>query len=262
MSNIPWKQAIIQVLQEAGSALRYTDIADEIVKRKLRTDLGATPARTVNVNITSSINGEGLSSPFVRVDRGVYALRALVQSLPTSPSVGLPAAPDVDVPTEEEPAGLIHAFGMYWRRELVMWSASTPLLGQQQTGTSIVDFAAQRGVYLLHDSREVVYVGRASDQPLGKRLFQHTTDRLNSRWDRFSWFGVRTVSEDGKQLEDPGLNGLSLEVVIATLEALLIEGLEPRQNRKRGDDFSAVEYLQYEDPKIKKQRLQRMLQEL
>jgi hypothetical protein len=32
--------------------------------------------------------------------------------------------------------------------------------------------------------------------------------------------------------------------MISTLEALLIKSLEPPQNRKRGDGFSAVEYIQ------------------
>jgi len=43
--------------------------------------------------------------------------------------------------------------------------------------------------------------------------------------------------------------------LIPALEAILIEALEPRQNRKRGDDLSAVEYLQQEDPEIEKQRV-------
>jgi hypothetical protein len=37
------------------------------------------------------------------------------------------------------------------------------------------------------------------------------------------------------------------------MEAVLIEGLEPRQNRKRGDDFQAVEFLQVEDPAVQQQ---------
>jgi len=40
--------------------------------------------------------------------------------------------------------------------------------------------------------------------------------------------------------------------MIPALEAILIEALEPRQNRKRGDDLAAVEYLQKEDEGIKK----------
>ncbi|RMD77753.1 MAG: hypothetical protein D6820_11090, partial [Lentisphaerae bacterium] len=40
--------------------------------------------------------------------------------------------------------------------------------------------------------------------------------------------------------------------IIPALEALLIEALEPRQNRKRGDDLAAVEFIQKTDPAIKK----------
>jgi hypothetical protein len=36
--------------------------------------------------------------------------------------------------------------------------------------------------------------------------------------------------------------------------------LVPRQNRKRGDDLSAVEYLQYEDPYIQKRRVKASLE--
>jgi hypothetical protein len=37
---------------------------------------------------------------------------------------------------------------------------------------------------------------------------------------------------------------------------LLIEALEPPQNRKRGDDFSAIEYIQDIDPELKEREIQ------
>jgi hypothetical protein len=46
------------------------------------------------------------------------------------------------------------------------------------------------------------------------------------------------------------------------MEAVLIEGLEPRQNRKRGDDFKAVEYLQVEDPALERSRMKAMIRKL
>jgi len=52
------------------------------------------------------------------------------------------------------------------------------------------------------------------------------------------------------------------EIVTATLEAVLIEALEPPQNRRRGDAFRAVEFLQVEDPQIEKGRREKLLQEL
>jgi len=51
-------------------------------------------------------------------------------------------------------------------------------------------------------------------------------------------------------------------MVIITMEAVLIEGLEPRQNRKRGDDLQAVEFIQVEDPSIERERKAAIVREL
>ena len=56
------------------------------------------------------------------------------------------------------------------------------------------------------------------------------------------------MSADAKLSE--GIVSWTQEVVISTMEALLIESLEPPLNRKRGDSFSATEYLQALDPQI------------
>lgn len=154
----------------------------------------------------------------------------------------------------QDRTGFINAFGMYWRRDKVLWNTPPELQGQQQVGSQPVDFCQQKGVYLLHDGNKVVYVGRTTDQPLGVRLRQHTTDRLNGRWDRFSWFGIFCVEEDGS-LSDSPPDVFNLENLIATMEALLIEGLEPPQNRRRGDDFSGVEFLQGENPELETRKI-------
>lgn len=46
------------------------------------------------------------------------------------------------------------------------------------------------------------------------------------------------------------------------MEALLIEALEPPQNRKRGDEFRAIEYLQFEDPEINRSKIISLMDEL
>ncbi|MCD2451494.1 hypothetical protein GO003_013950 [Methylicorpusculum oleiharenae] len=51
---------------------------------------------------------------------------------------------------------------------------------------------------------------------------------------------------------------MSLAALVATLESLLIEALEPPQNRKRGDDF-AIEYIQGIDPELKEREIQNTL---
>ncbi|QQR73175.1 MAG: hypothetical protein IPJ17_17080 [Holophagales bacterium] len=247
MPDLTWKEAILQVLRDQTEAMHYTEIAEAIAERGLRSELGATPASSVAATLATSLQSE-----VVRVARGYYAL----QKGPEQPSLQ-----PVPVSIEEaDDTGLINAFGMYWSREFVLWGSAPRVLGQQQGGTP-VDFSGERGVYLLHDGRAVVYVGRTTDQTLGVRLKQHTADRLNGRWDRFSWFGVYPVSESG-QLDNSAVGTYDLDMLIVTMEALLIEGLEPPQNRKRGDDFKAVEFLQVQDPELHKTQIIQLIDDL
>ena len=166
--------------------------------------------------------------------------------------------PDVSESEEsEEQYDIISSFGMFWRRDAVEWTATPKLLGMQQIGATPVDFCKQLGIYLLYDGREVIYVGRTTDRPLGRRLYEHTSDRMSARWDRFSWFGLLPVSDSGHLGSLP--ETYDAAKLIPTLEAILIEALEPRQNRKRGDDLAAVEYIQKLDPEIEKKKVKAML---
>lgn len=253
MPDLSWRDAIDSVLREAEEPMHYSEIAEAVSEGGLREDVGATPANTVNSIITSSLNSEGDDSPFVRVSRGYYSLQ---ESVSESENHDLESDPENTVDT-----GLVNAFGMYWQRDYVLWKVSPKLLGQQQPGSQPVDFSIQNGVYLLHDGRQIVYVGRSTESTLGSRLRHHTIDRLNGRWDRFSWFGVFPVREDGS-LDMTESNGFGMDGLVATMEALLIEALEPPQNRRRGDDFRAVEFLQVEDPEIHKSQIVSMIDEL
>jgi len=239
MGDVAWRDAIIEVLKKEDEALHYTTIAERIVSAGLRETVGATPAATVNSTITTSLRNEGDDSPFRRVSRGEYVLAT---QLETKPSRAASAEALGEEETLEGAEGPIQALGMFWDRGLVQWTSNPAILGRQQIGADVVDMAEQRGIYLLHDVRDVVYIGRCTDRPLGRRLYEHTYDRLNPRWTRFSWFGLRPVLEDGTlgELAD----GHSADVVITAMEALLIEALEPPQNRRRGDGFSGVEFIQ------------------
>jgi len=251
MAELGWRAAIKKVLADAGEPMHYADIAQAITVAGLRKKIGATPAASVASNLSLSLQNEGDKSPFVKVSRGIFGLRewggVSPQKTPTE--------------AEEDETGFVNAFGMYWRRDSVLWNKSPRLLGQQQLGSQPVDFSQQKGVYLLHDGSKVVYVGRTTDQPLGTRLKQHTSDRLNGRWDRFSWFGIFSATDVGG-LSDAPPDKFNIENLIATMEALLIEGLEPPQNRKRGDDFSAVEFLQVDDPEIEKSQILQLMDQL
>jgi len=227
-----WRDAAIHVLAQHAEPVHYSDIADEVAAQKLRQEdeLGATPATSVNVAISNSIRDEGDNSPFLRTGRGYYFLR---QSAAEQTDIDLPASPISQI------SGIINALGMFWERSKVVWKGEPRILGRQQQTSEAVDFCKQVGIYLLHDHQGVVYVGRTTDQPIGRRLQQHTVDRLNGRWDRFSWFGIYPVENDGSLRTNVNFSALNADIVISTLEAVLIEGLEPRQNRRRGDDLQA-----------------------
>lgn len=264
--SMSWREAIEKVLAEEARPLHYSEISELILSRGYYKTEGATPDATVNAQITSSIKHEKEKSPFIKVSRGTFALRSTGAhtSAPAVPTVALPpATPKVlkEAQTstiEEEPdESVIRCLGMYWQRELVVWKNDPRVFGKQQALSKPVDFGTQRGIYILYDHHTVVYVGRSVDRPMGKRLHEHTIDRLGSRWNRFSWFGLLNVTDEGKLVEAP--IKVTLPSLIATLEALLIEALEPPQNRKRGDDFSVMEYIQDIDPEIKERELQNTL---
>ncbi|WP_423447510.1 hypothetical protein AABM36_04405 [Kocuria sp. KSNUG] len=145
---------------------------------------------------------------------------------------------------------------MFWRRDLVDWSVGSNavrVLGRQSQDEDPTDFARQIGVYLLHDGARTIYAGRVSSPRLGARLAEHTKDRLSGRWDRFSWFGLRPVLSTGL-LGEAGSN-FGTDLVVATMEAILIEGLEPPQNRRQGDGMTGQEFTQAEDPSLQEQDL-------
>lgn len=248
------------MLQESETPLHYAEISEQILSRGYYETDGATPAATVSAQISSSIKHDGEKSPFMRVGKGIFTLKSssvaanIPVSTPVSKQKKLEALADTDVEASDS---IIHSFGMYWQRDLVVWRNDPKMFGKQQALSKPVDFGKQKGIYILYDHHTVVYIGRSIDRPLGKRLFEHTVDRLGSRWNRFSWFGLLDVTQEGN-LRETALN-TSIASLIATLEALLIEALEPPQNRKRGDDFSAIEYIQDIDPELKEKEIQNTL---
>jgi HB1, ASXL, restriction endonuclease HTH domain len=258
-----WKEAIKKVLAESNIPLHYTEISEQILSRGYYKTDGATPAATVNAQIAVSIKHDGEKSPFIRVGKGIFALKNSPASsvIPISNQVSkqkkIETLAELDVELSDS---IIHSFGMYWQRDLIVWRNDPKMYGKQQALSKPVDFGKQKGIYILYDHHTVVYVGRSIDRPLGKRLFEHTVDRLGSRWNRFSWFGLLDVTQEGN-LRETALN-TSLASLVATLEALLIEALEPPQNRKRGDDFSAIEYIQDIDPELKEREIQNTLRSI
>ena len=262
MADLKWKEAIEKVLTDEMKQLHYTEIAKLIAERGYRNALGATPQDTVTAILTTDINAKKENSVFAKTTRGYYILRRFLNQ--TDINVADENEPEIvnDKIVKKDSHKIINAYGIYWNRNFVDWKSQPDLLGIQQVGATKVNFKEQIGVYLLHDSRETVYVGQAIEQSLGKRLKDHTSDRLSGRWDRFSWFGFYPVTEDANLDFRVKFKDFTIQNLGDILEAVLIESIEPRQNRKQGNSFVGLEYLQLESPEIKKRQRQQIIKEL
>lgn len=231
--NLSWRDAVVRVLMEASEPLHYAEITKRILDGNFKEASGATPNSTVNATISSSLTKDGQRSPFRRAGVGVYELRD-------------PQVPPAGDDSDDTAGGPVAAFGIHWRRKLVQWTTHPKLYGRQHVKADRVDLADQQGVYLLHGGRgDTVYVGQA--KRLGARLSQHTSDRLAARWEFFSWFGIREVNEDGTMAEPSGVACPSS--LVDTLEAVLIQSIEPRLNKQSGSKGGS-EYIQAVDPRL------------
>ena len=160
--------------------------------------------------------------------------------------------PAVSPPPSEHPKPtgevVIPCYGVYWDRSLVAWDAEQMLLGASgASGEDAVDFAGQTGVYLLYQWPRVNYVGRAASGNLYQRLRTHNADPKKGPWDKFSWFGLRAVGDNG-QLDEPR-GDITIEHEVTMMEALLISALEPPFNNRRGD-WMGRPYFQVPSPEI------------
>ncbi len=255
--NMKWIEAITRIFEEEKKPLHYAEVATLIIERGYRKSVGATPANSVYSNLSSDIRENGEKSKFVKVQMGTFTLKKYLDAMPDDEDE------DQESRTEKKYTSVVQAFGFSWNRNQVLWKSSPDLLGIQTIGATPVNFNKQIGVYLLHDGREILYIGQAITQSIGERLYQHTRDRLSGRWDRFSWFGFYSVDEKGNlNIYEETHRTLSIENIGNTLESILIESIEPRQNRKSGNKLSGLEYNQHEDPSIERKRAAKILEDL
>lgn len=260
--KLSWTEAIAEVLRNSQEPMHYTEIVDKIIQDKIRVKIGAAPSFTVNSILNKDIK-TGKDSLFEKVLPGIFKLKSgqSPQQINEKIKKDIESEGNTEAEEIEEASGIIQALGMYWVRDNIMWASKPKLLGAEKGGVVKVDFSGQRGIYLLHDVTRVIYVGRTTENRLGSRLYEHTMDRFNGRWNRFSWFGTLAVDNNGTLVEKKS-GTFSAEQCIIAMEAILIEGLEPPQNRQRGNEFNAVEFIQAEDPEIEKKKKRELLTSL
>lgn len=148
----------------------------------------------------------------------------------------------------------IRNFGFMWERDKVDWGApgrgsAATLKGRMlKNKHRVVDFSQQMGIYVLYDRFEQpVQIGQSKN--ILKQLRQHRRDHLRSRWTFFTWFGFYKVVAGRNELliresEHQATRNIALSQALSELEAILIQVLEPRLNRRGCNWGDTEEYLQ------------------
>ena len=127
----------------------------------------------------------------------------------------------------------IAAFGRHWEFGAEE-QASNRLLGMRKGGRRPINMAHQTGVYILYQREQAVYVGKTESDALIDRLRAHRKGKKWGRWDRFSWFGLRSVNEETGKLRDME-EGQQIGSITDVGESLLIEVLLPYLNNQSGN---------------------------
>lgn len=153
------------------------------------------------------------------------------------------------------------AYGLRWQKSLIVWgNQSSGILGDA-AGDGVfmpVDCAPQAGIYVLYNGPNIAYVGRTVDS-LGQRLRSHSKDHKSARWDNFSWFGFKPMLEDGKWGDLP--ENADVGHIIACMEGIMIEAMEPPVNGRRGD-YMGTQYTQVPDPIIDEEQRKKVLDDI
>ena len=265
-NETPWKDAIIEVLQNEGAPTHYQRVTELIGERGLRNFTGSkTPASTARSYLNRMLKTEDqlYDSRVRKISKGIFQFVDPDDAIPIDPNdleeenqIG-DDNDDLFV-TNDRVIG-VPAFGLYWEKDSVHWGRKA-ILGRQTRGSDTVNFAEQNGVYILHNGRSVVYVGRAAPGTLHSRLLSHSKSAKAMRWDKFSWFGFRDVNSETGELMPLASEADTIHL-IAILESVLIEALEPPVNGQRGDYLGTL-YEQVPDQDIAKQQSQAFLQKL
>lgn len=278
-----WKYAIMKVLQDHVGLMHYTEIADSVMNQELRDRYGATPANTVNVYLFKNPylfeyldNDESsgwrlkeivpenelaeMKRQFVIRDEILRRKAAALQLDDSQEDTGqeeIIGDDEQDDISEDTPSDMesldaqkktnfVTSKGIMWKRDAcTIDSKGMRLYGIQNTKelTQYIDFTYQVGIYILYMDKNPVYVGQAIKQSLGIRLKQHTVDRLRSSWNRFSWFGIKPIDNNG-QLVDLEDQAYSTKALINGLEGVLID-IVGIANLRNGNGMAETPCLQY-----------------
>lgn len=214
--ELTWKNAIIKVFQDnQDTSLHYKEITRQIVEKNYRTNLGKTPADTVNAQLTTRPDlfkkeGNGFFSLMQDIDDNTVCKKEKVDHV------------------------ILRNYGLKWKKSDVDWSDNT-LYGKSKSTKKHFDFAEQIGIYVLYDENKIVYIGQSVDSSIFTRLKDHKKKKAG--WDKFSWFGFYDVDIQTQKVSKTTNCFPTTKDIADALEAILIELLKPELNEKKGNNL-------------------------
>ncbi|RPI71466.1 MAG: hypothetical protein EHM38_03830 [Geobacteraceae bacterium] len=240
---------IIHVLSQDSKPMGYEEIAVELAEQGKIAAFGVMPRKQIRTVIDSAILQEGDGCPIVTTYPGEYLMRK------NASPAHLQAAKRMDRKLGTDRLGIITCFGHQWLRERVIWKPKTEIFGCQFQKSPRINFADQTGFYVLYsEDRSIEYIDYTGDRNLGDCLYEHTLDRLDGRWERFSFFCLKPINDDGTLGPLPVEAKIGDVNVMASMKSILLELAEPRSNRRHYDYFSTLIFIQWRNPQIEIKR--------
>lgn len=225
--QMTWLDAILKVLESSKSPMHYTKIWDNIRdKHYIKCENNCNPEITVNNYIQAN---KELIVQFG--DRGCYILKKHLDA-------SIKKYLELTIPPQQS---VIRAFGTMWSRKKFVQN-NYSLLGKLATckKSPQIDLSKERGIYVLYDGYNIVYVGQTAN-PIVGRLKAHIKDA--KQWDTFSWYGIDEILENG-QISQEKILCMTTKTLIEAFEAAMILATNPRHNKTRGNHVRGQEYQQ------------------
>lgn len=226
-NQLTWIEAILKVLEGTKNPMHYTKIWDVIRDRHYKnSDEHSNPEIIVNVNIQQN---KDKIIPFG--DKGCYILKKHMD-------VYIKNYLEKNTSPQQS---VIRAYGVMWSKSKFIQN-NYKLHGKLANikKTSKVDLSEERGIYVLYDGYNIVYIGQ-SINPLASRLKSHT--KTGKQWDSFSWYGIDEVQAGGQVLKEKVFS-ITAKALIDAFEAVMILATQPCHNKTRGNHVRGQEYQQ------------------
>lgn len=234
---------IIPVISENSEPMSYEEIASELYDQGKIAAFGVMPRKQIRTVLDSAILQEGEDCPIVTTHYGEYLMRK------NASPAHLRAAKRMHRKLGTDRLGIITCYGQQWRREHVIWKPNPKILGYQFQKSPRINFADQTGFYALYsEDRSIVYIDYTGNRNLGDCLYD-CTDRLDVHWERFSFFCLKPINDDGTFGPVPFEAKIDMNVM-ASMKSILLGIVEPRLNRRCYDYFSTLLFIQWRHPLI------------